>query len=189
MRRWSISFCIRILLTVLPRAGIVALMHKPIESPGTPQFLTIDELTNRLAPLFRLPEVQLVVLFGSAASGSLRADSDLDFAILGDQALDLVALTNMVISLLHCNDVDLVDLRRSNPVLMMEVARTGLLLFERSSGGYVGFCSLAHRRYVDTAKLTRGGKSLHTPILTISRSRMSPADPVVLRRKLAAISS
>ncbi len=128
----------------------------------TLSILTVDELKERLAPLFRFPGIQLVVLFGSAASGALRADSDLDLAILGDHALDVVALTNMIISLVHCNDVDLVDLRRSNPVLMMEVARTGVLLFERKPGGYVAFCSLAHRRYVDTAKLRVAEKaSIH----------------------------
>jgi len=129
---------------------------------NTPPLYTIEELKNRLAPLFHLPEVQLVVLFGSAASCSLRADSDLDFAILGDHVLDVVAVTTMLIPLLHCNNVDLVDLRHSDPLLMMEVARTGSLLFERTSGGYAAFCSLAHRRYVDTAKLRVAQKaSIH----------------------------
>ena len=137
-------------------------MSTPGERLKKPPFTTIDELKKRLTPFFHLPEVQLVVLFGSAASDSLRADSDLDFAILGDHVLDLVALTNMLISQLHCNHVDLVDLRRSSPVLMMEVARTGALLFERTPGGYAAFCSLAHRRYVDTTKLRVAQKaSIH----------------------------
>ena len=128
-------------------------MRKPVENKGKNPLFTIDELKERLAPIFHLPEIQLVMLFGSAASESLRADSDLDFAILGDRVLDIVAVTNTFIALLHCNRVDLIDLRRSSPLLMREVVRTGKLLYERTPGAYVAFCSLAHRRYVDTAKL------------------------------------
>ncbi len=65
-------------------------------------------------------------------------------------------MTNLVTQLLHVNTVDLVDLRRATPLLMMEVARGGHLLYERMPGGYATFCSLAHRRYVDTAKLRVG---------------------------------
>jgi predicted nucleotidyltransferase len=143
----------------LPLCWHSAVMANSDKASETLSFLTVDQLKKRLDPLFHLPEIQLVVLFGSAASGALRADSDLDLAILGDHGFDLVALTNMIISLVHCNDVDLVDLRGSNPVLMMEVARTGVLLFERQPGGYVAFCSLAHRRYVDTAKLRTAEKT------------------------------
>jgi len=110
-------------------------------------------LRERLAPLFANPAIELVILFGSMASGTGYAESDLDLAVRGNSVLDLVALTNDVTRLLHTDDVDLVDLRRASPLLMMEVAREGRLLYERTPGTYPAFCSLAHRRYVDTAKL------------------------------------
>jgi len=120
----------------------------------------LDErrLAEQLAPLFHRPEIRLVVLFGSAATGRRHGGSDLDLAILGDTPLDLVELTNRVITLTHVNDVDLVDLRRAPPLLAMEVARHGRLLHERSAGDYAQFVSLAYRRYVDTAKLRAAQK-------------------------------
>ena len=113
----------------------------------------IIQLRERLAPLFADPAIELVILFGSMAGGIGHAESDVDLAVRGSDVLDLVALTNDVTRLLHTDDIDLVDLRRASPLLMMEVAREGRLLYERTPGSYPAFCSLAHRRYVDTAKL------------------------------------
>lgn len=113
----------------------------------------IVQLRERLAPLFANPAIELVILFGSMASGTGHTESDLDLAVRGSGVLDLVALTNDVTRLLHMDDVDLVDLRRASPLLTMEVARKGRLLYEKTPGSYPAFCSLAHRRYIDTSKL------------------------------------
>lgn len=110
-------------------------------------------MRERLIPLFADPNIELVVLFGSVATGVSRAESDLDVAVRGGGPLDLVALTNRLSQLLHTDAVDVVDLSRASPLLMMEVARGGRLLYERAAGSYAAFCSLAHRRYVDAAKL------------------------------------
>lgn len=115
--------------------------------------LDLNRLKERLGPLMASPDVQLVVLFGSAITGALHPGSDLDLAIQGQGPLDLVEVTTQVMRLLRTDRVDVVDLRRASPLLMMEVARGGQVLYERTPGLYVAFCSLAHRRYVDTAKL------------------------------------
>lgn len=94
-----------------------------------------------------------MIAFGSIATGATRPDSDIDLAVMGRRPLDLVPLTNAVARLLQTDAVDVVDLRRATPLLMMEVVRGGHLLYERVPGSYATFCSLAHRRYVDTAKL------------------------------------
>ncbi len=117
-----------------------------------------DRLRDRLTPLYAQPGIQLVILFGSTVKGQKHRRSDLDLAILGDQPLDMVELTNHVITLTHVNDVDVIDLKRASPLLAMEVARSGRLLYEESPGRYAEFCSLAQRRFVDTAKLRAGKK-------------------------------
>jgi uncharacterized protein len=53
---------------------------------------------------------------------------------------------------LHCSS-DLVDLAHAGPVLALEIARTGQVLFERRPGVFHEFQSLASRRYCDTVKL------------------------------------
>lgn len=116
---------------------------------------TVEQLRERLAPLFAVWDIELVIAFGSMATGSMRLDSDSDVAVMGRRLLDLVALTNDSARLLQTDAVDVVDLRRASPLLMMEVVRGGRVLYERVPGSYAAFCSLAHRRYVDTAKLRR----------------------------------
>jgi predicted nucleotidyltransferase len=114
---------------------------------------SFDELCRRLAPLSADPDIDLAVLFGSVATGETRADSDVDLALLGRHPLDLVRLSNVVTQLLQTDAVDVVDLRRASPLLQNEVVKGGRLIYERVPGAYPAFCSLAHRRYVDTAKL------------------------------------
>jgi predicted nucleotidyltransferase len=116
---------------------------------------TLDdaELQNLLAPLCEQYRFRLIILFGSSVTGRRGPDSDLDLALLGDAPLDLVAVTTDVIRLLHTDRVDVVDLRRASPLLAMEVARHGRLVYERQPGMHLEFISLAVRRYIDTKKL------------------------------------
>jgi uncharacterized protein len=111
------------------------------------------QLQSSLGPLFGRPEINLVILFGSRVSGSHRSSSDLDLAILGDQELDTIELTNAVIQLLRFSNVDIVDLQRSSPTLAMVVAMKGEVLYEREPGRFAAFCSLAARRYEDARKI------------------------------------
>lgn len=116
-------------------------------------------IRDQLRPLFNRADLQMVLLFGSHAVGEARHDSDIDLALLGDRPLDLVSLTTEMIRLLKQSRVDLVDLRRASPLLLMEVVRKGILLYERTPGSYLEFCSLAVRRYIDTKKLREARKT------------------------------
>lgn len=98
---------------------------------------------------------ELVVLFGSAVDeGGAREPEDLDLALRGDGPLDLVDATNRFTRALGTQavDVDVVDLRRADPLLMMMVARDGVVLHEEGPGAFARFWSLAARRYADTRK-------------------------------------
>lgn len=115
--------------------------------------MTIQEIKNKLGSLFKEKELQLVILFGSTASGRNRKGSDIDVAFLFDEPVDILMLTNRVLTLLHDDEVDVVDLRRASPLLKLQVAKTGHLLYERSSGLFNAFYSLAFRMYADSQKL------------------------------------
>jgi predicted nucleotidyltransferase len=95
--------------------------------------------------------LRLAVLFGSAARGD-RTPRDVDIALLGDEALDLIALTNALTRRLRSQDVDLVDLRRADPLLQALIARDGVVLHEREPHEFDRFVSLAMRRFADTDK-------------------------------------
>jgi uncharacterized protein len=99
------------------------------------------------------PDLELLILFGSAARGRLRESSDVDVAIRCRGAADLDAAFMALAPRLRSGRLDLVDLRHAGPLLAFEVARSGYLLFERSPGLFRTFQSLASRRYADTRKL------------------------------------
>ena len=121
---------------------------------------TITELAQKLRPFFQQPGVQLVVLFGSQVSGKVHPGSDLDLGILADKPLDTVQVTGKLMRLTHLNNVDVVDLRRANPLLAREIVRQGTVLYERDLGTYARFVSLAVRRYADTRKLREAQKQV-----------------------------
>jgi predicted nucleotidyltransferase len=119
----------------------------------------IDAIKEKLAPLFQEEKLQMVLLFGSYGSGRPRPESDIDLGFLYDGPLDLLDLTNKVTRLLHTDGVDVIDLRRANPLLCFSAARQGKLLNERSPGQFHAFYSLSFRRYVDTKKLRDAAKN------------------------------
>jgi predicted nucleotidyltransferase len=91
----------------------------------------------------RVRDLELVVLFGSTAKGRRRAGSDVDVAV-----------------------------RCAGPLLAVEVARAGRLLFESRRGTFRQFQSLASRRYCDTAKLRRAQRrAIH---VFLARHDLSP---------------
>jgi predicted nucleotidyltransferase len=123
--------------------------------------LSLEQIRQAAARVAQQVDCRLVVLFGSAArafAGGLerRAPEDVDLGVLGAQpghtALDTAALTNRFIRALGAQDVDVADLGRADPLLLMLVARDGVPLFEAAPGEFGRFVSLAARRYADTQK-------------------------------------
>ena len=113
----------------------------------------IDRLSEVADRIGRSASLDLIVLYGSAAARERRPPpEDLDIAVRGSRVLDLVALTNRFIQATRMQGIDLVDLRRADPVLLALVARDGVALYEAELGSFVRFASLAARRFADTRK-------------------------------------
>jgi predicted nucleotidyltransferase len=113
---------------------------------------SLDQLRDAAAAVAREIGARLVLLFGSAARAEARRPEDLDIAILAAGPLDTVDVTNRLIRRLGIQEVDVVDLRRADPLLLALVARDGVLLYEAAPGELARFASLAARRYADTRK-------------------------------------
>ncbi|MEW6001351.1 MAG: nucleotidyltransferase domain-containing protein [Nitrospirota bacterium] len=144
--QWVFSLSANLgLLLLQPDYEKILLMAKEI--------ISVEEIRNKLAPLFENEGLQLVVLFGSAVSERIHKQSDIDIALLFDRPIDIFSLTNKVIRLLRTNNIDVIDLRYASPLLKFIIAKSGRLLYEREQGIFNEFYSLAFRRYVDTKKL------------------------------------
>lgn len=110
-------------------------------------------------------DINLMVLFGSRAKGTDTHSSDWDVGISvqahREKPLRLFELDTVVASLLGCSSdaLDLVELEHCSYLLQRIVAEEGTLLFERSPGLFLSFCSRAIRQWADwsrrEAKLAR----------------------------------
>lgn len=148
--------------------------------------LPLELVGQRLADLPEaMPELQLLVLFGSAARGRMKAESDVNLAVQCDGSADLDALYLAIAARLGTDRLDLIDLRRAGPLLAFEVGRACRLLFERSPGTFRQFQSSASRRYCDTEKLRRAQRRSIHAFLEARGPGMSPLDAAIIRRKLA----
>jgi len=103
------------------------------------------------------PDVCLVVLFGSRASGSAGSDSDVDLAIElepYDPCRRYETTRRLLTSFLGCVPsplLDLIVLNDAGPLLRHRVAKTGTVLYERRQGDMVRFMIRAVRDYQDMA--------------------------------------
>ncbi|RJQ43485.1 MAG: nucleotidyltransferase domain-containing protein [Nitrospiraceae bacterium] len=56
---------------------------------GHENTLSVDKIKEKLSPLFKEEGLQLVILFGSAASGKVHKRSDIDLALIFDNPIDM----------------------------------------------------------------------------------------------------
>lgn len=83
-----------------------------------------------------IPSLSAVYLFGSQANEQAGPDSDLDLAILADEApdaVDLWTLAGKLADIAGCH-VDLLDLRAASTVMQYQIVITGQRLWERDVG-------------------------------------------------------
>jgi predicted nucleotidyltransferase len=100
------------------------------------------------------PRLRLAILFGSAARGWLRDDSDLDIAVLPeDPGLPLRAELELQAALTRAagREVDLVRLDHAPTLLRWEIARSGRVVVANPPSERVRFLSQAACEHADFA--------------------------------------
>ncbi len=98
------------------------------------------------------------MLFGSAAQGALRTDSDVDVAILpSDPDLPLAAELSLQAELSRAagRDVDLVRLDRASTVVKWQVAKHGVPLLVTDPAALAHFLAASAAEYLDFAPAMR----------------------------------
>ncbi|WOB69473.1 type VII toxin-antitoxin system MntA family adenylyltransferase antitoxin [Microcystis aeruginosa] len=95
----------------------------------------------------KLPNLKLLILFGSRARGEHKPDSDWDFAVLYEERsaqkdisslLKIYTLLEQALEIPE-DKIDVIDLKGCSPILAHYVARDGQLLYERETGLFEGF--------------------------------------------------
>ncbi len=99
---------------------------------------TLDEIIERATPLLREHEgIAAAYVLGSAASGALRADSDIDIALLPVHGRRLSLQDRLDLSARLENElgrrVDLGEINAGNPIYASEAILKGRRFFARDS--------------------------------------------------------
>ncbi len=146
-----------------PRLRLVAIEERKVSVlliVGYTRSMVTDDrpdpmlMTRLQKALSTVPLLRLAVLFGSAASGRSRLDSDVDVAILLpesdlDKAHEL-ALARELTSAAR-REVDLLRLETASTVLKWQIATKGVLLVEGMPGEFARFCARAAAEYIEYA--------------------------------------
>lgn len=98
-------------------------------------------IATRLKEMLRdEPGLVLAILYGSAAAGKMRKDSDVDIALLfgrplnADKKMELIARLETVLQ----REVDLVDLFSLNGTILKQILSKGCVLVQSAPGVLAG---------------------------------------------------
>jgi len=111
-----------------------------------------EKLVERIMEVFRNKEkVLLAFLFGSAVSGRLLEESDVDVAVLFDHMPEISDILNLkaAVSVATNRDVDIVLLNDSSPIICMQVLKNGILIRKRDNTAYSNFYVKTVKQYDD----------------------------------------
>lgn len=109
------------------------------------------EITN-IADKYNL---ELIILFGSQVSGKKNPESDFDVAYKTDKKLsgkELINLNCNFIDLFNNDKIDMLDLKKVDPLLLFEIAQNSQLIYG-SKIDYFQFKAVAFKKYVDAQSL------------------------------------
>ncbi|HEX7408046.1 MAG TPA: nucleotidyltransferase domain-containing protein [Candidatus Binatia bacterium] len=118
--------------------------------------MTID--TRPLASVFARYPVVAAYLFGSQATGTATALSDVDFAVVLEPGVSAsgdvqAALISDLMLVLRRSDIDVVILNAAPPLLKERAISRGRLVYCRDDVARVRFEVAARREYFDTQPL------------------------------------
>lgn len=111
--------------------------------------------SRKLELLAKKYGVSLVILFGSLARGTTNRNSDIDLALSLEKSISETKewqLFTDFINLLRTDSLDLVILNYASPLLLFQVAKEGIPIFEKKEGSFTRFKIRAFKKYWETEK-------------------------------------
>ena len=98
--------------------------------------LNLEDISARIAKtLNQEPELKLAIVYGSAAAGRMRPDSDVDVAVLYGNPLNLEQKMDLInrLELELKRDVDLVDLFNLSGTILKQILCKGRLVINNNT--------------------------------------------------------
>jgi uncharacterized protein len=122
------------------------------------QEINDSEIPAKLADFFRTkPGVLLVLLFGSAASGKMTQDSDIDIGILFEHNPDIYQVNELKSELnsIFKREIDIAVLNSASPILKMQVLKNGVLAWAKDKKPYNQFFVDTINQYDDLKQVRK----------------------------------
>ncbi len=115
-----------------------------------------SQQTRLVEALAEFPEVELAVIFGSAARGKASRGSDIDIAVrTKDGTAEALRRLEAPLARAAGCAIDLVPLDESPPLLRFEIARDGKVLIEKKPHAWADFRARAMLDWWDWAPIAR----------------------------------
>ena len=111
------------------------------------------DLIERIAAQYFL---ELLLLFGSRASGRNYQGSDFDVAYLGSKNLDLEEETKLIFNLapiFKSENIDLVNLKKAPPLLFYAIFNNCQIIYEKEFLLFPSLRAYAFKKYIETKPL------------------------------------
>jgi uncharacterized protein len=119
-------------------------------------------IRNQLAKIIpeittNFPSIQVMYLFGSHASGMVKAGSDVDIAVFTDRSeMPLMDLElGVFLEQRLKRPVDVVIMQKVSPVLQHEILRKKVRIFEKDSNGRAFLENQSFRAFLDACHYQR----------------------------------
>jgi len=116
----------------------------------------IEKIKNDIEILAVKYHLSLVILFGSQASGKTHAKSDTDIAFTSDKRIRPYEVAKMHLEFTQClkiKNIELVDLHDAPPLLLREIARQSIVLYEKDQSQFARLKIYALKRYMEAKPL------------------------------------
>jgi predicted nucleotidyltransferase len=115
-----------------------------------PSFHDVSDIERQIHPVLRArPEIRLAILFGSAAAGKERFDSDVDLAVDLGTPMSAETKADLIGELAERTGrpIDLVDLRTAGEPLLGQIVTKG----RRIAGDDTAYANIIKRHWFEEA--------------------------------------
>jgi predicted nucleotidyltransferase len=134
--------------------------------------MDIDQ--KKIEEIAKKHNLELLLLFGSRAKGTIHKFSDYDFGYVSANKLDYIKKGDLgadLEKLAESRFVEVVDLKESGPFLLKEVVKNNRVLFAKNYA-YEDFFSSAVRSYLEAGNLFELQKNLYAQTVNKYRQKM-----------------
>lgn len=120
--------------------------------------MDIKALQPKIATIAQKYSLDMVVLFGSQATGRIHPKSDVDIAVTSKVPMNRARLALEFDEIFERDDIEVINLSLASPTLMREIVYHGISLYESHPDAFFRWKLYAIKIWMETAWLRELGR-------------------------------